>query len=143
MLVTIPEVFVSKSEQNIWNVEIWIAEELFDYLHPFLLPNFFQTKLTRDKFQVLFEVIKVYSSTDIRKEFHIQPFLDNYPSILSGKQKKKIKGYFIHCLQVLNQQHKLQDEVLDLSSNKILKIHDLNISHSNIAVFENIDIKFN
>ena len=28
MLVTIPEVFVTKSEQNIWNVEIWIAEEL-------------------------------------------------------------------------------------------------------------------
>ena len=41
MLVTIPEVFVSKSEQNIWNVEIWIAEELFDYLHPFLFQDLF------------------------------------------------------------------------------------------------------
>jgi hypothetical protein len=29
MLVTIPDVSVSKSEQNIWNVEIWIAEEPF------------------------------------------------------------------------------------------------------------------
>jgi hypothetical protein len=87
MLVTIPEVFVSKSEQNIWNVK-----ELFYYLHFFLLPDFFQTKLTKDKFQVLFEVIKVYSSTDIRKEFHIQQFLDNYPSILSSKQKSKLKS---------------------------------------------------
>ena len=107
MLVTIPEVFVTKSEQNIWNVEIWIAEELFDYLHPLLFQDFFSKKLTKDQFQVLFELIKVYSSSDIRKEFHIQHFLDNYPSILSGKQKKQMKEYFIDYLQVLNQQPKL------------------------------------
>ena len=103
---------------------------------------YFHKKLTKDQFQVLFEVIKVYSSNDIRKEFHIQQFLDNYPSILSSKQKKQIKEYFIHYLQVLNKQQKLQDKVLDLSSNKILNIHDLNTSHLNIAVFENLDIKF-
>jgi hypothetical protein len=142
MLVTIPEVFIAKSEQNIWNVEIWIAEELFDNLHPFLLPNLFQEKLTKDKFQVLFEIIKVYSSNDIRKEFHIQEFLDNYPSILSNKQKKQIKEYFIYYLQVFREQQKLQDKVLDLSSNKILDIYDLKTSHLNIALFENIDVKF-
>ena len=142
MLVTIPDVYVSKSEQNIWNVEIWIAEELFDYLHPFLLTNIFQTKLTRDQFQVLFEVIQVYSSTDIRKEFHFSTFLDNYPSVINGKRKKKMKEYFIHYLQLLNQQHKLRDKVIDLSSNKSFNIHDLNTSHLNIAVFESIDIKF-
>lgn len=78
MLVTIPEVFLTKSQQNIWNVEVWIAEELFDYLHLFLFQDFFDKKLTKDQFQVLFEVIKVYSSNDIRKEFHIQNFLDNF-----------------------------------------------------------------
>lgn len=142
MIVTIPEVFVSKSEQNTWNVEIWIAEELFDYLHPFLFPDVFQEKLTKDKFQVLFEIIKVYTSIDIRKEFHIQQFLDNYPSILSNKQKNKIKKYFIHYLKVFNKQQKIQDKILDLSSNKLLNLHDLNISDLTIAVFENIDIKF-
>ena len=142
MIITIPEVLVSKSEQNTWNVEIWIAEELFDYLHPFLFPDFFQEKLTRDKFQVLFEIIKVYSSSDIRKEFHIQQFLDNYPSILSNKQKKKIKEYFIHYLKVFNQQQKIKDKVLDLSSNKLLNLYDLNTSDLTIAVFENLDIKF-
>ena len=142
MLVTIPEVFVSKSEQNSWNVEIWIAQELFDYLHPFLFQDLFYKKLTKDQFQVLFEVIKVYSSSDIRKEFHIQNFLDNYPSILNSKRKKKIKEYFIYYLQVLKKQQKLQDKFLDLSSNKILDIYELKTSHLNIAVFENIDIKF-
>ena len=142
MLVPIPEVFLTKSQQNIWNVEIWIAEELFDYLHPFLFQDFFSKKLTKDQFQVLFELIKVSSNTDIRKEFHIQAFLDNYPSVLSSKRKKEIKQYFIHYLQILNQQQKLQDKVIDLSSNNILDIYDLNTSHLKIAVFENIDVKF-
>ena len=142
MLVTIPDVYVYKSEQNTWNVEIWIAEELFDYLHPFLVTNLFQTKLTRDQFQVLFKVIQVYCSHDIRKELHFSTFLENYSSVINGKRKKKIKEYFIHYLQLLNQQHKLRDEVIDLSSNKTLSIHDLNTSHLNIAVFESIDIQF-
>jgi hypothetical protein len=47
MLVNIPEIFVSKSEQNILMVEIWIAEDLFDYLHPFLFSDLFQQKLTK------------------------------------------------------------------------------------------------
>ena len=42
MLVTVPEVSVYKSEQNILMVEIWLAEELFDYLHPFLFTDVFQ-----------------------------------------------------------------------------------------------------
>ena len=41
ILVTIPEVSVHKSEQNILMVEIWIAEDLFDYLHPFLFSDLF------------------------------------------------------------------------------------------------------
>jgi hypothetical protein len=143
MLVTIPEVKVTKSQQNIWNVDIWIAEELFDYLHPFMFPDLFNTKLPSYQFQVLFEVIKVYCSNDIRKEFHIQQFLDNYPSKLSGEQKKQIKKYFLSYLQILHQRDKIQDKVLDLSSHKILNIHDLNTSHLLIAVFETIDIKFN
>ena len=57
MLVTLPEVNVTKSQQNIWNVEIWIAEELFDYLHPFIFSDLFETKLSSHQFQVLFEII--------------------------------------------------------------------------------------
>ena len=50
MLVTVPEVSVYKSEQNILMVEIWIAEEFFHYLHPFLFSDFFDKKLTKDQF---------------------------------------------------------------------------------------------
>ena len=143
MLITIPEVRIIKSEQNIWNVNIWIAEELFDYLHPFMFPDLFKTKLTSHQFQVLFEIIKVCCSSDIRKEFHIQQFLENYPSKLNGKKKKQIKKYFISYLQTLQQHNKIKDKVLDLSSNKILKIQDLDTSYLNIVAFENVDINFN
>jgi len=61
---------------------------------------------------------------------------------LNSQRKKKIKEYFIHYLQLLNEQQKLQDRFLDLSSNKILDIYDLKTSHLNIAGFERIDIKF-
>ena len=61
MLVTLPEVSVYKPEQNILMVEIWIAEELFNYLHPFLFSDIFQQKLNKYQFQVLFEIIKTYS----------------------------------------------------------------------------------
>lgn len=143
MIVTIPEVSVVKSKQNIWNVEIWIAEDLFNYLHPFLLPDFFQEKLTKDQFQVLFKIIQVYSSTDIRKEFNIQQFLQNYPSKISNQQKTKITEYFINYLKVFYKQQKIQNKVLDLSSNKIIHIDELDTSNINFAVFETIHIKFN
>ena len=64
-------------------VEIWIVEESFNYLHPFLFSDVFHQKLTNQQFQVLFEIIKTYSSNNIRKEFNITKFLDNYPSSLS------------------------------------------------------------
>ena len=142
MLVTVPEVSVYKSEQNILMVEIWIAEELFHYLHPFLFSDLFQQKLTRHQFQVLFEIIKTYTSIHLRKEFNITQFLDNYPSVLSNQHKRQIQEYFIQYLKVLHQEGKLQDKVLDLSSKKVLHIIDLNSSHSQIAVFESINVQF-
>jgi hypothetical protein len=88
MLVTIPEVFVYKSEQNIWLAEVWIAEELFDYFDLFIFPDFFKEKLTIYEFQVLFEIVKIFSSSNTRKEFNIQEFLHSYPSTLNSKRKK-------------------------------------------------------
>ena len=141
-LVTVPEVSVHKSEQNILMVEIWIAEDLFDYLHPFLFSDVFQQKLTKHQFQVLFEIIKTYSSIHLRKEFNVTQFLNNYQSVLSNQHKRQIQEYFIHYLKILHREEKLQDKVLDLSSNKVFQITDLNSSHSQIAVFESIKVQF-
>ena len=41
-LVIIPEVNLQKGKQNSWTIEVWIANELFYYAHPFVLPDLFQ-----------------------------------------------------------------------------------------------------
>jgi len=68
--------------------------------------------------------------------------LDNYPSVLSNQHKRQIKEHFIQYLKAFHQEGKLQDKVLDLSSNKLLTITYLNSSFSQIAVFENIKVQF-
>ena len=152
MLVTIPEAFVYKSEQNIWLAEVWIAEELFEYLHPFLFPDFFKEKLTIDQFQVLFEIVKIFSSNSTRKEFNIQQFLDSYSSNRNGTRKKKIKESFIQYLKVLQEQGKLHHEVLFPSVNPHYKekstciINQLTSERlafsETFVVFEIIDVTF-
>ena len=61
-LVTIPEVKLEKEKQNTWIANVWIAEELFYYAHPFLLPDLLKPKLTKHQFKVQFKVIQVFSS---------------------------------------------------------------------------------
>lgn len=64
-LVTVPEVKLQKSKQNCWAAKILIAEELFYYPHPFLIPDLFKRKLRKYEF----EVIQVFSSVDLEKSF--------------------------------------------------------------------------
>jgi hypothetical protein len=102
-LVTIPEVSLQKSKQNCWVAEVWISEELLNYTHPFLLPDFFQQKRTKDKFKVRFKITQVFSSINIVKKFFIQEFLDSYPSILSNQRRKKINKLFIQLVKLFQQ----------------------------------------
>lgn len=147
MLVTIPEVCVYKSKQNIWLVEIWIAEDLFEYLHPFLFPDFFKKKLTSDEFEVIVEIIKIFSSNSVRKEFHIPRFLNSKNKNLNGSRQKKIKEFFIKYLMIFQKEYKLRNEILFSSSpieyKKIdeLTSEDFSFSKS-FSVFEIIDLTF-
>lgn len=100
-LVTIPEVKFQKGKHNSWIATVWIAEELFYYTHPFLLPNLFMTKSTKHNFDVQFKVIQVFCSVDIEKKFFIREFFDSYPSTLNNQQKTKIKNSFIDIMLIL------------------------------------------
>lgn len=99
-LVTIPEVTVEKdnNKHNSWMAEVWIAEELFYYTHPFLLLNLFNKnkKRTKHEFEVQFKVIQAFTSINVEKTF-----FESYPSILSNQEKTKIKKYFIEWMQIL------------------------------------------
>ena len=138
MLVTIPELTVYKSKENILMVEIWIAEDLIHYLHPFVFSDLFSQKLTRLQFEVLFSIIQTYSTINSRKEFNIQAFIKNYPATLNNEQKNQIKTFFISYIKTLYEEGKLRDNFIDLLSNKSFPINELDSSYSCIAIFEKI-----
>ena len=148
MLVTIPELYVYKSEQDIWLVEIWIAEGLFEYLHPFIFPDFFRKKLTEDEFKVLFEILTIFSSNfSTQKEFNLQKFFNSYSSNINGTRQKNIKEFFIKYLKILREESKIRDEILfsssSLDSKKIDQLIPGDLSPSKqFSVFESIDVNF-
>ena len=75
MLVNIPGVVVYKSHQNIWRIEIWVPEKLFNYTHLFIFTSRFNKKLSVDEFEILFGFVNIFSIKPRRKEFNIQPIL--------------------------------------------------------------------
>lgn len=109
MLVTIPEASATKV-QNQWIAEVWVADAIFNYFEPFLLTDYFkQNKMTIDEFFVLFDIIKRFSVTNLRKDFDIPGF---YPSKLNGTRKKNIKDIFLRYIKNLQQEGKIQEQVL-------------------------------
>jgi hypothetical protein len=78
-LVTIPEVKLEKEKQNTWVANVWIAEELFYYAHPFLFPDLLKRRFTKHQFEVQFKVIQIFSSVDIEKYFSIEEFFSQLP----------------------------------------------------------------
>jgi hypothetical protein len=66
----LPKVKIFKSKKlKSWMATIWLVEDLFHYKHPFLLPDLFRRKISKDPFDVTFEVFKIYSSVSIEKNF--------------------------------------------------------------------------
>lgn len=152
MLVTIPEVKLYKSNKhrNSWLVEIWIAEELFDYLCPFLYRDSFQEKLNKHQVAILFEILKVFCSETTRKEFNIQQFFESQAPNLNGTKQKQIKDYFIRLLNEFQQEGKIQPQVffplLNSQSNpkSTCKINQLTAQDLSqpLVVFEIVNLNF-
>ena len=66
-LVTIPKGALTKGKQNCLVRRVWITKELSRHSHSFILPNLITKKLTKDKVEVQFKVIEVFSSVNIVK----------------------------------------------------------------------------
>jgi hypothetical protein len=132
MLVTIPEASVLKIQKQ-WIAEVWIADEIFNYLEPFIFTDHFkQTKMTTDEFSVLFQIIQKLSVSNIGKEFDIPRFFDSYPSKLNGTRKKNMKQRFLHYIKDLQQEGKIQEQVLfplhsESNPKRLMKVFNLNL----------------
>ena len=139
-LVTIPEVNLQKGKQNSWTVEVWIADELFYYAHPFLLPDLFQVKLTKLQLEVQVHVIRTFSSFDTQKIFYVEEFLQAYPSTLNNQQITSVKRYFIQLMEIFEEHELIESSYQVILDDKLYHVDKLltnNISQGFI-VFEKL-----
>jgi len=117
---------------------------------PFLFKDYFkQNKMTVDEFFVLFHIIQKFSVTNPRKDFDIPRFLDSYPSKLNGTRKKKIKDLFLRYIKNLQQEGKIQEQVLfplqsESNSKRLINISDLNAERlvEPFVIFEVLQVNF-
>jgi hypothetical protein len=108
-LVAVPLVKFEKVEKFILT-KVWLVEDLFYYSHPFLMPDFFRTKLTKDQFNVRFELFKIFNSIEIEKIILVNQFLENYPSVLNDTRKKNIKQLFLQLVQFLEENNLIESK---------------------------------
>ena len=73
-LVTIPKLELYKcNKSKCWLTRVLLLEELFDYQYPFIYPDLFETesiKFNKDQYLVRFEIIRVFSSKSVTKNFY-------------------------------------------------------------------------
>jgi hypothetical protein len=115
-LVSIPKLKFEKSNKNAWIIKIWMAEELFFYLSPFLLPNLFEQKVTEDDLEVQNHILQVFTSQSLEKKFLIQEFLTSYSAVLSNPQKTKIKKLFLQLVNSLEKHNLIESNYKVLSN---------------------------
>lgn len=129
LFLTSGKIKIIKSKQNSWIVKVWIAENLFYYLHPFILPDFLKTKPTKYELQIQFKVIQVFTSLDLKKTFYIKQFLDSYSSTLSNQDKTIIKNYFIQLIKVLQEYDLIESNYTIISDGSYHSVQELTSSN--------------
>ena len=145
MLVTIPEAYATKV-QNQWMAEVWVADKIFNYIEPFLFIDYFKHKMSVDEFSVLFQIIQNFSVTNLRKDFDISKL---NTSKLNGTRNKKIKEMFVRYLKNLQEEGKIQEQVLfplqsQFNTNRLIYISELNPERlvEPFAIFEVLQLNF-
>ena len=142
-LVTIPQVKLKKGKYNSWIVEIWIADELFYYAHPFMFPNLVEKKLKKYQFEILFYLVQRFSTVNIEKVFYIENFFKEYEFTITNQQKSKMKEYLISLIQMLKDNDLIESNFKIITSdNHVYSTNELNshdISHGFI-IYEKLDI---
>jgi hypothetical protein len=77
---------------------LWLVGDLLHHTYPFSVPDLFRRKMSKDKFDVTFEVIKIYGSVNIEKEFYIKKFLSTYR--ISNQRITNMKLTFIKLVNL-------------------------------------------
>ena len=140
-LVAIPKVKIIKSKKlKCWMANIWLVEDLFHYKYPFLLPDLFRRKISKDEFDVAFEVMKTYSSVSIQKKFFIKKFLASYR--ISNQRITNMKRTFIQLVKLFEEHSLIESNYTIISDGKVY--HTDQLTSSNISegfiIYERLSI---
>ena len=102
--------------------------------------------MTVDEFSILFHIIQKFSVTNLRKDFDIPRF---YRSNLNGTRKKKIKNLFLRYINNLQQEGKIQEQVIfpllnESNPNRLINISDLTTERlvEPFVIFEVLQLSF-
>jgi hypothetical protein len=86
---------------------------------------------------------------NIGKEFDIPRFFDSYPSKLNGTRKKNMKQLFLHYIKDLQQEGKMQEQVLfplhsGSNPKRLMKVSNLNLEclMEPFVIFEVLQVNF-
>jgi len=104
--------------------DVWMVNELFYYNYPFYFPNFFNTKLIKDQFEVRFKFIQVFSSINTEKVFWVQECII---SKLSNQRKDTIKKYFIEVIELLQKYYLIENNYKYISQGNMYKTPKLDV----------------
>jgi len=120
--------------------EIWLVEDLFHYKYPFLLPDLFRRKISKDEFDATFEVLKTYSSVNIEKEFFIKKFLASYR--ISNQRITNIKRNFIQLVKVFEEYDLIEPNYKIISEGYYHSVEELTIQNisEGFVLYEKLSI---
>jgi len=125
-LVGIPKVKIIKSKKlKCWMATIWLVEDLFHYKYPFLLPDLFRRKISKDEFDVTFEVLKNYGSVSIEKKFFIKEFLASYS--ISNQRITNMKRTFLQLVKVFEEHDLIESNYKIISDGYHHSVEELTI----------------
>lgn len=126
-LIAIPRIeYEICPKQKYLIANVWMVNELFYYNYPFYFPNFFNTKLTKDQFEVRFKFIQVFSSINIEKVFWVQEFIT---SKLSNQRKATIKKYFIEVIELVQKYDLIENNYKYISQGNVYKTPKLDVKN--------------
>ena len=100
--------------------------------------DFNNRKLSKYENLVRVEFLKIFSSRDVGKHFHIREFLNTYK--ISNQKIKEIKQIFIDIIHIFQQYQLIEKEGLLMLNRSPINIYDLNTSNisDGIILYEKI-----
>ena len=104
---------------------IWLVGNLFHYKYRFLFPDVFRRKISKDEFDITFEVLKNYGSVSIEKKFFIKEFQASYR--ISNQRITNMKKTFLQLVKILQEYNLIELKYKIISNRYNHSVEELTI----------------